>query len=215
VGLYFSLLFFGGWGICSPCSTAQLQWFWTLAAQCALLPHPHSQLSLEHNLLFTMEVRYCSRRMPSRKLFSVLNGPGLTTTMLWCFFSPLFWNQVLHGGRSAKLSSTYKVAYVWCLNLCEICLSLCVSAGNLQGLHNIQGNYSMQSVQNALPSRNQGMAGGLSTGTHQPTGGRFSSNNLPVGLPQVYAHSSLKRKFSFPPPCSLIILPNVISALIQ
>jgi hypothetical protein len=87
--------------------------------------------------------------------------------------------------------------------------------GNLQGLHNIQGNYSMQSVQNALPSRNQGMAGGLSTGTHQPTGGRFSSNNLPVGLPQVYAHSSLKRKFSFHPPCSLIILPNVISVLIQ
>jgi hypothetical protein len=150
-----------------------------------------------------------------QKAFSVLNGPGLTTTMLWCFFFPLFWNQVLHGGRSAKLSSTYKVAYVWCLNLCEISLSLCVSAGNLQGLHNIQGNYSMQSVQNALPSRNQGMAGGLSTGTHQPTGGRFSSNNLPVGLPQVSAHSSLKRKFSFPPPCSLIILPSVISVLIQ
>lgn len=127
MGVYFSLLFFGGWGICSPCSTAQLQWFWTLAAQCALLPHPHSQLSLEHNLLFTMEVRYCSRRMPSRKLFSVLNGPGLTTTMLWCFFSPLFWNQVLHGGRSAKISSTYKVAYVWCLNLCEISLSLSLS----------------------------------------------------------------------------------------
>jgi hypothetical protein len=131
------------------------------------------------------------------------------------FFFPLFWNQVLHGGRSAKLSSTYKVAYVRCLNLCEISLSVSVSAGNLQGLHNIQGNYSMQSVQNALPSRNQGMAGGLSTGTHQPTGGRFSSNNLPVGLPQVYAHSSLKRKFSFPPPCSLIILRNVISVLIQ
>jgi hypothetical protein len=43
------------------------------------------------------------------------------------------------------------------------------------------------------------MAGGLSTGTHQPTGGRFSSNNLPVGLPQVYARSSLKRKVFFSP----------------
>ncbi len=43
------------------------------------------------------------------------------------FFFHLFWNQVLHGGRSTKLSSTYKVAYVWCLNLCEISLSLCVS----------------------------------------------------------------------------------------
>ncbi|KAH8952557.1 hypothetical protein BDL97_09G091100 [Sphagnum fallax] len=57
-------------------------------------------------------------------------------------------------------------------------------AGTLQGLHNLQANYSMQSVQNALSSRNQGMAGGPSTGTHQPTGGRYSSNSLPVGVPQ-------------------------------
>jgi hypothetical protein len=50
-------------------------------------------------------------------------------------------------------------------------------------------------VQNALSSRNQGMAGGPSTGTHQPAGGRYSSNSLPVGLPQVHhAHSSLERK---------------------
>ncbi|KAH8952562.1 hypothetical protein BDL97_09G091100 [Sphagnum fallax] len=64
-------------------------------------------------------------------------------------------------------------------------------AGTLQGLHNLQANYSMQSVQNALSSRNQGMAGGPSTGTHQPTGGRYSSNSLPVGVPQQLSHVGL------------------------
>ncbi|CAM6037069.1 unnamed protein product [Sphagnum compactum] len=64
-------------------------------------------------------------------------------------------------------------------------------AGTLQGLHNLQANYSMQSVQNALSSRNQGMAGGPSTGTHQPAGGRYSSNSLPVGLPQQLSHVGL------------------------
>ncbi len=130
------------------------------------------------------------------------------------FFFPFSGNKYFMGGDPQSFPP-HKKLLMCGVSIFVRSLSVSVSAGNLQGLHNIQGNYSMQSVQNALPSRNQGMAGGLSTGTHQPTGGRFSSNNLPVGLPQVYAHSSLKRKFSFPPPCSLIILPNVISVLIQ
>lgn len=166
MGVYFSLLFLGGWGICSPCSTAQLQWFWTLAAQCALLPHPHSQLSLEHNLLFTMEVRYCSRRMPSRKLFSVLNGPGLTTTMLWCFFFSFPGTKYFMGGdlqsfpphikllmcgvsifvRSLSLSVSLQVICKDCTTFKEIiACSLCRMHCH-QGIRGWQGVFQLEHI---------------------------------------------------------------------
>lgn len=65
-----------------------------------------------------------------------------------------------------------------------------LSAGSLQGLHNAQASYNMQTVQNSMSSRNQGMGGSPSSGGHQSTGnlptGRFSSNNLPVGFTQVF-----------------------------
>ncbi|CAM6102910.1 unnamed protein product [Calypogeia fissa] len=55
----------------------------------------------------------------------------------------------------------------------------------VQGLHN--SSYNMQSVPNALSSRNPNLGGGPSSGTHQAGGslpaGRFGSN-LPVGLSQ-------------------------------
>nr|XP_024358004.1 probable NOT transcription complex subunit VIP2 isoform X2 [Physcomitrium patens] len=60
-------------------------------------------------------------------------------------------------------------------------------AGNLQGLHN-QGNYNMQTMPNTLSSRNAGY-GGPSSAAHQSGGGvssgRFSINNLGVGLSQL------------------------------
>lgn len=67
-------------------------------------------------------------------------------------------------------------------------------AGNLQGLHN-QGNYNMQTMPNTLSSRNAGY-GGPSSAAHQSGGGvssgRFSINNLGVGLSQViFSHSFL------------------------
>lgn len=67
------------------------------------------------------------------------------------------------------------------LNNCQPCLLSAV-----QGLHN--NSYNMQSVPNALSTRNPGLGGGLSSGAHQSAGslpaGRFGSN-LPVGLSQV------------------------------
>lgn len=68
----------------------------------------------------------------------------------------------------------------------------------VQGLHN--ATYNLQSVPNAMSSRNPGLGGGPSSGAHQPAGslpsGRFGSNNLPVGLSQVHApmpvHTELK-----------------------
>ncbi|KAL2650956.1 hypothetical protein R1flu_019084 [Riccia fluitans] len=68
----------------------------------------------------------------------------------------------------------------------------------VQGLHN--ATYNMQSVPNAMSTRNPGLGGGPSSGTHQPAGslppGRFGSNNLPVGLSQlshggIHGHSSM------------------------
>lgn len=57
-------------------------------------------------------------------------------------------------------------------------------AGSLQGLHNAQASYNMQTVQNSMSSRNQGLGGSPSSGGNLQ-GGRFSSNNLPVGFAQV------------------------------
>ena len=69
----------------------------------------------------------------------------------------------------------------------EVCMSL--FAGSLQGLHNAQASYNMQTVQNSMSSRNQGLGGSPSSGGHQSTGNlqgsRFTSNNLPVGFAQV------------------------------
>lgn len=63
-------------------------------------------------------------------------------------------------------------------------LRLVNSAGNLQGLHNT-ASYNLQTVQNA---RNSAL-GGPSSGGHQSGGnlppGRFTANNLAVGLSQV------------------------------
>ncbi|KAJ7563161.1 hypothetical protein O6H91_03G098700 [Diphasiastrum complanatum] len=60
--------------------------------------------------------------------------------------------------------------------------------GNLQGLHNVQGSYNMQTP-NSLSSRNSGLASVSSSGVHQPSGtlptGRFAANNLPIGLSQL------------------------------
>ncbi|BBM99415.1 CCR4-NOT transcription complex subunit 2 [Marchantia polymorpha subsp. ruderalis] len=68
----------------------------------------------------------------------------------------------------------------------------------VQGLHN--ATYNLQSVPNAMSSRNPGLGGGPSSGAHQPAGslpsGRFGSNNLPVGLSQlshgaIHGHSAM------------------------
>lgn len=119
----------------------------------------------------------------------------LQLCLLCCvFLGVIFWDLLVSLGNNICKS----FSYTWNVDCVgpSIFLSAAVcAAGTLQGLHNLQANYSMQSVQNALSSRNQGMAGGPSTGTHQPAGGRYSSNSLPVGLPQVHhAHSSLERK---------------------
>ncbi|KAG0621700.1 hypothetical protein M758_3G042500 [Ceratodon purpureus] len=67
--------------------------------------------------------------------------------------------------------------------------------GSLQGLHNAQASYNMQTVQNSMSSRNQGLGGSPSSGGHQSTGNlqgsRFTSNNLPVGFAQQSSHGGL------------------------
>lgn len=128
------------------------------------------------------------------KIFrSFWNGYNCVCSVVF-FRGAVFWDLLVSLGNNVckSFSCTWNVDCVGP----SIFLSAAVcAAGTLQGLHNLQANYSMQSVQNALSSRNQGMAGGPSTGTHQPAGGRYSSNSLPVGLPQVHhAHSSLERK---------------------
>ncbi|CAL9244283.1 unnamed protein product [Arabidopsis halleri] len=66
--------------------------------------------------------------------------------------------------------------------------------GNLQGLHNIHGNYNVGNMQGTLTSRNSSMNSIPSAGVQQPNGGfssgRFTSNNLPVNLSQMSHGSS-------------------------
>ncbi|KAI3450471.1 hypothetical protein Pfo_007136 [Paulownia fortunei] len=65
--------------------------------------------------------------------------------------------------------------------------------GNMQGLHNIHGNFNVPNMPGALGSRSTTMNNIPSSGVQQASGnlssGRFASNNLPVGLSQI-SHSS-------------------------
>ncbi|KAG6417955.1 hypothetical protein SASPL_120152 [Salvia splendens] len=66
-------------------------------------------------------------------------------------------------------------------------------AGNIQGLHNLHGNFNVPNMPGALGSRSTTMNNIASSGLQQASGnlstGRFSSNNLPVALSQI-SHSN-------------------------
>ncbi|PSS14372.1 NOT transcription complex subunit like, partial [Actinidia chinensis var. chinensis] len=66
--------------------------------------------------------------------------------------------------------------------------------GTLQGLHNIHGSFNVPNMPGTLASRNSTINNVPSSGVQQPTGslssGRFTSNNLPVGLSQLSHGSS-------------------------
>ncbi|KAF9663576.1 hypothetical protein SADUNF_Sadunf17G0065900 [Salix dunnii] len=68
------------------------------------------------------------------------------------------------------------------------------SPGTFQGLHNIHGSFNVPSMPGTLASRNSTVNNIHSVGVQQPTGslsgGRFASNNLPVGLSQLSHGSS-------------------------
>lgn len=63
-----------------------------------------------------------------------------------------------------------------------------VLTGNMQGLHNIHGNFSVANMPGALGSRSTTMNNIPSSGVQQAAGnlssGRFGSNNIPVALSQ-------------------------------
>ncbi|KAL2541149.1 NOT2/NOT3/NOT5 family [Abeliophyllum distichum] len=65
--------------------------------------------------------------------------------------------------------------------------------GNIQGLHNIHGNFNVPNMSGSLGSRNTIMNNVPSSGVQQAAGnlssGRFASNNLPGALSQI-SHSS-------------------------
>uniref|UniRef100_A0A6N2L8U1 NOT2/NOT3/NOT5 C-terminal domain-containing protein n=1 Tax=Salix viminalis TaxID=40686 RepID=A0A6N2L8U1_SALVM len=67
-------------------------------------------------------------------------------------------------------------------------------SGTFQGLHNIHGSFNVPSMPGTLASRNSTVNNSHSVGVQQPTGslsgGRFASNNLPVGLTQLSQGSS-------------------------
>ncbi|KAK6163233.1 hypothetical protein DH2020_000097 [Rehmannia glutinosa] len=67
-----------------------------------------------------------------------------------------------------------------------------VLTGNMQGLHNIHGNFNVPNMPGALGSRSTTMNNIPSSGVPQAGGnlssGRFASNNLPVALSQI-SHS--------------------------
>ncbi|KAJ6421062.1 hypothetical protein OIU84_028438 [Salix udensis] len=67
-------------------------------------------------------------------------------------------------------------------------------SGTFQGLHNIHGSFNVPSMPGTLASRNSTVNNSHSVGIQQPTGslsgGRFASNNLPVGLTQLSQGSS-------------------------
>ncbi|KAH6822001.1 NOT2 / NOT3 / NOT5 family [Perilla frutescens var. hirtella] len=66
-------------------------------------------------------------------------------------------------------------------------------SGNIQGLHNLHGNFNVPNMPGALGSRSTTMNNIASSGLQQASGnlstGRFASNNLPVGLSQI-SHSN-------------------------
>ncbi|KAK1357355.1 putative NOT transcription complex subunit VIP2 [Heracleum sosnowskyi] len=71
--------------------------------------------------------------------------------------------------------------------------------GNLQGLHNIHGNFNVPSMQGTLGSRNTTINNIPSSNVPQPSGnlsgGRFASNNLPVSLSQIsHGHSGMTNR---------------------
>ncbi|CAL5056123.1 unnamed protein product [Urochloa decumbens] len=63
------------------------------------------------------------------------------------------------------------------------------------GLHNIHGSFNLPNMPGSLAQRNAAMSGLPSSGVQQPGGsisGRFTSNNLPVGMSQIpHAHSGV------------------------
>ncbi|XP_057782757.1 probable NOT transcription complex subunit VIP2 isoform X2 [Salvia miltiorrhiza] len=65
--------------------------------------------------------------------------------------------------------------------------------GNMQGLHNLHGNFNVPNMPGALGSRSTTMNNIASSGLQQASGnlstGRFASNNLPVALSQI-SHSN-------------------------
>ncbi|XP_009358302.2 probable NOT transcription complex subunit VIP2 isoform X6 [Pyrus x bretschneideri] len=67
-------------------------------------------------------------------------------------------------------------------------------AGSIQGLHNIHGSFSVPNMPGTLTSRSSTLNNVPSGGVQQPTGslsgGRFTSNNLPVALSQLSHGSS-------------------------
>ncbi|KAH6766210.1 NOT2 / NOT3 / NOT5 family [Perilla frutescens var. hirtella] len=66
-------------------------------------------------------------------------------------------------------------------------------SGNIQGLHNLHGNFNVPNMPGALGSRSTTMNNIASSGLQQASGnlstGRFASNNLAVGLSQI-SHSN-------------------------
>ncbi|KAK9940344.1 hypothetical protein M0R45_017010 [Rubus argutus] len=66
--------------------------------------------------------------------------------------------------------------------------------GTIQGLHNLHGSFNVPNIPGTLTSRNSTLTNVPSGGVQQPTGslsgGRFSSNNLPVALSQLSHGSS-------------------------
>ncbi|KAJ0978141.1 hypothetical protein J5N97_013615 [Dioscorea zingiberensis] len=76
-------------------------------------------------------------------------------------------------------------------------------SGALQGLHNIHGSFNIPNMSASLASRNAAMNGVPSSGVQQPVGnisnGRFTSNNIPVAIPQIshgssHGHSGLTNR---------------------
>ncbi|KAL6203157.1 hypothetical protein ACLB2K_026860 [Fragaria x ananassa] len=67
-------------------------------------------------------------------------------------------------------------------------------AGSIQGLHNLHGSFNVPNMPGTLTSRNSTLTNVPSGGVQQPigslSGGRFSSNNLPVALSQLSHGSS-------------------------
>ncbi|XP_021277990.1 probable NOT transcription complex subunit VIP2 isoform X5 [Herrania umbratica] len=66
--------------------------------------------------------------------------------------------------------------------------------GTIQGLHNIHGSFNVPNIPGTLTSRNSTLNNVPSGGVQQPagslSGGRFTSNNLPVALSQLSHGSS-------------------------
>ncbi|XP_050109939.1 probable NOT transcription complex subunit VIP2 isoform X3 [Malus sylvestris] len=76
-------------------------------------------------------------------------------------------------------------------------------SGSMQGLHNIHGSFNVPNMPGTLTSRNSTINNVPSGGVQQPagslSGGRFTSNNLPVALSQLshgssHAHSGVTNR---------------------